>query len=554
MRRQLLLVVAAGWSVVLSQLPTQASDPKQVAADEQRLKAVNLKTDDAALLAFLRGRTPTEEERSRIEALIVQLGATPFRMREKATAELIAQGPIALESLRQGLNDMDLEVSRRCEVCLQKIRDRDVPGDVPGACVRLLGARKTAGAVEVLLAYLPLADNEPLADDIRNSLAELAVQNGKVDKALLAALTSKSAVCRAAAGEALAKSGAVEHKKAVRSLLEDVDTNVRWRVATALVLSKDAEAVPAMIDLLVGTTQSQAWQIEDVLFRLVEGKTPPTVALGLDEVSRKKCRDSWQAWWKENGKGIDLAVLQQKQRLLGYTTLVLLDQGRIVEVDGDANVRWQIDNVNFPLDIQVLPGDKVLIAEYHGNRVTERNFKGDIVWEYAFDGPQVAQRLSNGHTFIAGRYQLVEIDPVGKQVFTYNATGEGIMKCMKLPNGEILCLFEDGKVARIDSTRKEVSSFHVDIGMKLFGGRIYALPNGNVLIPHNAENKVVEYDGTGKEVWKVKIDQPIAAVRLPNGNTIVTSMNQNRAVELYPDGTEVWQFRALSRVTRAIRR
>jgi HEAT repeat protein len=556
MRRHSLLLLATACLAVLGQLPTRASDPKQVAADEQRLKAVNLKTDDAALLAFVRARTLSDDERTKIEALITQLGATAFRTREKATAELIAKGPVVMELLRQGINDPDLEVSRRCELCLQKIKERDVPGDVPAAVVRLLVARKTPGAVEALLAYLPFTDSETVSDEIRTALAELAVQDGKADKTLIAALKDKLAARRAAAGEALARAGAVGYKKAVEALLQDPDIHVRWRVAMALVLAKDANAVPPLIDLLVGTTQTQAWQIEDVLYRLAEGKeSPPAVALGTDEASRKKCRDSWQAWWKENGKGIDLAVLGQKQRLLGYTTLVLLDQGRILEVDGNDNVRWQIDNVEFSLDVQVLPGDKVLIAEYHGNKVTERNFKGEVVWQHLFDGPQMAQRLPNGNTFIAGRYRIMEVDAGGKQVFLYHAPGgDGIMKCMKVNNGEVVCLFEDGKVARIDAKGKELSSFHVELGMKLFGGRIHALANGHVLIPHHAENKVVEYDSNGKDVWSVKIDQPIAAMRLPNGNTIVTSMNQNRAVEFDRAGKEVWQYRANTRVTRAIRR
>jgi hypothetical protein len=179
--------------------------------------------------------------------------------------------------------------------------------------------------------------------------------------------------------------------------------------------------------------------------------------------------------------------------LLGYTTMILLDQNRIIEVDGNDKdkIRWQIDGVNFPLDIQVLPGDRVLVAEYNGNLVTERNFKGEILWKYSFVGPQMAQRLANGNTFIAGRSLVVEVDPSGKKVLERNLGGiDGIMKCTKVPSGEIVCLFEDGKVARFDAQGKELTSFYVELGMKLFGGRIQVLTNGNVLIPHNLENKV----------------------------------------------------------------
>jgi hypothetical protein len=50
------------------------------------------------------------------------------------------------------------------------------------------------------------------------------------------------------------------------------------------------------------------------------------------------------------------------------------------------------------------------------------------------------------------------------------------------------------------------------------------------------------------------VEEPVAAVRLPNGNTLVTSMTQNRAVELDRAGKEVWQYKGETRVTRAFRR
>ena len=126
---------------------------------------------------------------------------------------------------------------------------------------------------------------------------------------------------------------------------------------------------------------------------------------------------------------------------------------------------------------------------------------------------------------------------------------------MKLPNGEIACLTDEARIVRLDTTGKELHSFTISLGTQLFGGRIHMLPSGRVLIPHNAENKVVEYDASGKAVWEVTIDQPIAAMRLPNGNTLVTTMLPGRgAVEFDRTGTEVWTYRTTTRVTRAIRR
>jgi outer membrane protein assembly factor BamB len=123
-----------------------------------------------------------------------------------------------------------------------------------------------------------------------------------------------------------------------------------------------------------------------------------------------------------------------------------------------------------------------------------------------------------------------------------------------LANGDVVCLTTAPRVVRLDAHRKEVKTFPVNLANRLFGGRIHMLPNGRVLVPHNLENKVVEYDASGKAVWEVSIEQPIAAMRLPNGNTLVTTMTQNRAVEFNRSGTEVWQFRSDTRVTRALRR
>lgn len=536
--------------------PTGADGPRQVAADEKRLEGAGLKHDGAALLAFFRERSLTDAERANIELLINRLGARSFKSREQAAAELVARGPVVVELLRAHLKDIDPEVIRRAEQCIDRIKTKDHPPEVALAAARLLVQRKPAGTIEVLLAYLPFADNEAIADEARAGLANLAVADGKPAPALVSALTDKHPVRRAAAGEALCRAKATSQKDAVARLLRDPEPTVRLRVALALTLAEDRKAVQELIDLLVPLPQAQAWQAEDILFRLAAGKNPPTVALGADPESRKKCRDAWDRWWKENGAAVDLAKLGEMPRLLGHTVIVLLDMNRVLEVDGEGKTAWKLDGVIFPLDIEYLPNDRILVAEYHAAQVAERDVKTNrIMWRYPVTGPLVAQRLANGNTFIVTDSQLLEVDRGHKQVFTFSfPDGQKIMKGMKLANGEIVCLTHDARVVRLDSTGKELKSFPVSLGTKLFGGRIHMQPNGRVLVPHNAENKVVEYDVNGKQIWEVAIDQPIAATRLPNGNTLVTSMSQNRAVEFDRNGTQVWEYRASTRVTRAVRR
>jgi hypothetical protein len=563
MNRRVYLLLAAPL-VLLPARAAPADGPRQVAADERRLQDAKLKHDGPALLAFLRQRSLTDLERANIELLIHRLGARAYREREQAAAELIARGPVVVEQLKEHLKGADAEVARRAEKCIERIKEKDVPAEVPAAAVRLLVERKPAGAAAALLAYLPYADNDSVAEEARAGLAALAVREGKPDQVLVDALADRNPVRRGAAGEALARANVAAQKPAVEKLLKDPDATVRFRVAMALTLGGDRKAVPELIDLLEPLPQALAWQAEDVLYRMAEGKDPPGVSLGADAAGRKECRAAWAKWWQQHGPAVNLAKLRESPRLLGYTVLVLLDMGRVLEADTDKSVRWQVNGLEFPLDVQYLPGDRILVAEYRGSRVTERTLKGEVKWQKFLNGPSgplMAQRLANGNTFIATEQQLIEVDRNGKDVFSSSFdSGESIMKALKLPNGEMVCLvgvvrgLGPARVVRLDGKGKELKSFTVNLGTRLSGGRIDVLPNGRVLLPHNAENRVVEYDSNGKAVWQVEIEQPVAATRLPNGNTLVTTMTQNRAVEFDRNGAEVWRYQGNTRVTRAVRR
>ncbi len=534
--------------------PVAAAEPDPAARDEQILKDAKVGSDGPALLDLFRKRTVTDADLTKVKALIKQLGDDSFAARQKATNELVAVGPLAVPLLRQALADPDIEIVRRAEDCLRQI-DEGHSAAVAAAAARLIAVRKPPGAVEVLLAYLPSADDEYVADAVRGALAANAVRDGKADPALVAALTDKAPVRRAGAAVALARADLADQKPAVRKLLEDPEAAVRLRVGLALAAAKDKDAVPVLIQLLAELPAAQLWPVEDLLYRLAEDKAPAVTA-GTDEASRKRFRDAWAAWWKDNGDKADLAKLDAEPALLGYTTMILLDQNKIIEMDANKKLRWSIDDVQFPLDAQVLPGDRILVTENQGNRVTERDFKGKILWQKAIDAPTMAQRLPNGNTFICTRPKLVEVDRDGKEVFTLNAPdGELFMRAQRLRNGDIACVTSAYRFQRFDPTGKKLNSFAVDI--RTFGGRIEVLPNGCVLVPQYSANRVVEQDAQGNVVWEVKTPfaNPIAAVRLTNGNTLVTSMNpQAPAVELDRDGNKVWEYVPEMRVTRAWRR
>jgi outer membrane protein assembly factor BamB len=246
--------------------------------------------------------------------------------------------------------------------------------------------------------------------------------------------------------------------------------------------------------------------------------------------------------------------------MLDRTLVLLLDKGVVMELDKEKKERWQFGELQFPLDIQYLPGERVLVAEQEGGRVTERNTKGEVLWEKKFEQPLMAQRLRNGNTVMANRTQILEVDRTGKEVSSYiPQDGSSIMRAVKLRNGDLALITSpqivgagQAQFVRIDGRGKQVATFNVAVGTS--GGRVDVLPNGNVLIPIMHSDKVVEYDPTGKAVWEVNVSQPIVATRLPNGNTLVTSMKERRAVEFDRQGKEVWEYKADTRVTRALRR
>ena len=266
-------------------------------------------------------------------------------------------------------------------------------------------------------------------------------------------------------------------------------------------------------------------------------------------------RKVWKAWWDDNGAHVDANRLEKAARTLGYTLIVLLDQGRVLELDSANHPRLQIDRLEFPLDAQLLPNGNVLVAEHNGNRVTERNSKNEIVWQQRIEGPLAAQRLANGNTFIASRSQVIEVDRNGKETANFERpNGEAVMKAKKLPNGDIALVTQLGttRFVLLNAKGQVLRGFNVDL--RYSGGRIDVLPNGNLLLPEAGNNRVVELDKSGGVVWQVNAEQPIAAVRLPNGHTLITSMSDHRAVEVDGNGKEVWQYRQDTRVTRAFRR
>jgi hypothetical protein len=196
------------------------------AADAERtLKAARQGVDGPALLASLRAQGRSEADRARVKGLIKKLADESFQEREKAQAELIRLGSVAVPQLREAAREdnEDAEVARRARTCLEKITEhaeeaRRQEGAV-AAALRLVALRKPEGAAEVLLGLAPSLTEPALAQQLREALAAVAVRDGKPDPAVEKAREDKEPARRAAAAAALGRDGGAFARQPGRRLL-----------------------------------------------------------------------------------------------------------------------------------------------------------------------------------------------------------------------------------------------------------------------------------------------------------------------------------------------
>jgi hypothetical protein len=522
------------------------------------LKEAKVATDGKGLLAYFRSRTLTEEDKAKLAGLVRKLGDELFKVREQAGRDLQAAGRAAVPFLRAAVNDPDLEIAKRSRRILESILEgAELP--ITAAAAYVLADRKPDGALEALLAYIPFAGDDSVEEAVRTAVVKLGVRGGKADDKLMAALADKDTVRRAAAAFAVGKATG-EQRQSLTKLFKDSEARVRFEAASALVPAGEKSAVPVICALLDDGPAALAWQAEDLLFR-VAGERAPKATLGTGEMaSRKKARETWEDWWKKNAAKIDLAKINLEEAQLGINLIAELGgnnggQGRVWACGNDGKSRWSIDCMG-PVDARLLRGGRVLIAEHHGQRVTERDQKGKVLWETKLNNSPVScQRLTNGNTFIATYNEICEVSRDGKKVYTHNMNNNMLFWAEKLRNGNILYVGSNNQIVEMSTAGKEVRT----VSLANTGGTggwagVDPLPNGHYVVALYGSQKVVEVDASGKVVWeKGGVQNPTYAMRLRNGNVLATSTNNQLLIEYDRAGKEVWKQQTTGRPFRVRR-
>ena len=521
-------------------------------AEEDALRRVGLPADGPTLLTLFRKRTPDADSQARIQSLIGQLGSDSFSEREDASEELAGYGLAAVGLLRAATQNADLEIRRRARDALAIIEKNDLSSDVLIAALRVLGQRKPARMAEVLLDYAPHSADAEITEELCQALAYAALLDRRdagptrdADPRLVQALNDKSPIKRAIAASALCIGGCRKQLPAVRRLLREPDPHVRRRVALALLEARDKAAVPVLIDLLAELPPAEAEHIEAMLSQ-VAGDTAPKGSL---DAARGKYRDAWAEWWKQQEAKIDLEKIELSLHWRGYTLAVCMTAfrgrgarfGSVLELDAHGRTRWQIKGLSYPVDAQVIDERRVLVTESRQGRVTERNHNGDILRSITVpELPLEARRLSNGNTLITTGSRVFEIDRNDKEVWTANGNRfDAIAAACPLRGGEIGICYQSGEFVRVDRNGKTLASFRIGRSLRRNFAHIQGLPNGHILVPLFDNNKVVEFDENGREVWSVPYPRPTCAQRLPNGRTLVASYGNASFSELDKSGREV---------------
>jgi HEAT repeat protein len=536
---QALQAVAQEWAPLLT-FPRDDEVTRRIRRDAWAAWWRN--TDGPALLAAFRRRTLSPEQADQIRALVAQLDHKVYARREAAVATLVARGPAVVPLLRQALPGATLEQVRRIQVCLKRIAASADQKTLPPVAARLLTLRRPPGAEEALLAYLPFTDDTLMQWEVVKALKGFAARGATPNPVLVKALSDRDPRRRAAAAEVLTGAGKGEARAAVRKLLADPDPTVRLRAAVALACAADRDAVPVLIDLAADLPADRRWQAEEILHHLAGAKAPQREPAE-NAAALQRYRDAWRAWWRENGPMTRLAPQPVPPPLLGFTVIAaVIDQNRansrVLEVDQHGKVRWQFDGVNFPVDVHVLPGDRVLISEHYGRRVTERDFRGNILWQKN-DLPALpynVQRLANGNTFVCTSVGLMEFDAAGKTVLDIRAA---CIAACKTPDGQMIYLTRGGKCVRLDAAGKQLKSF-VSGQDNSTGCQIDFTPRGRILVGKPSQNAIEEFDLEGKSLWQ-RVRTGSATV-MRNGHVIQVNYGAGSVAEFDRAGRGVWQY------------
>jgi hypothetical protein len=550
----------------------KTGDAPDDSTDEEALKPAGLSPDDGKrLVEYIKQRTLSDADQSKIAEIINRFGSDDFEDRVKAAEEIELYGPAAVAPLKAAASSRDPEVSYRARAALKRMAK--IPhASVAAAAVRAIVKLKPEGAAQALIGFLPLADDESLVELIRDVLPSLAVRNGKAEPALIAAMSDPSVVRRSAAYQALTVGGPSGERIRIKdafpllkaAVRKDPDADARFVALWNLLLTtREKEFIADLIELTPKLARGRIWQLEDILLQMA-GTHPANGRFGNTPEALTRARDAWLSWWNEKQSKVDLAKIELKPRIQGVIDVLEMDvsglgNSRVVSLGPDLKEKWRIVGLNGnPSGLLILPNDRLLLAEL--NQITERSFSGNVLNRRNVIQPLVIQKGADDGFLVFSRSQVHEYDKNWASVQFYRRNANDVLSGTRLPGGDVLVVTTTNQAQgpncfRLDGKLKEIKSY--TLGQMHLHQWMDAIDDDHILVCEL--DRVAEYDlKTGKQTWSYPCHQPTSCQRLLNGNTLVALLNASdqQIREVDPAGEVVWDYKAKdnNRIGRARQR
>ncbi len=508
-----------------------------VARSRDLLRDAGFRPDASGALAYLQSWLPDPQRQARLRGYLAQLGDDDFDRREEASRQLRQAGPAVLADLRRAADSSDPEVRRRARDLLEQV-DRE-PGELVIAACRLLRDAKLPQADAVLLRFAPFAPDEASEAVLLETVGHLGLT-----PAVRAALTDAQPLTRRAAVCALGAAGEPA-RLLLLTALTDPDRAVRCEAGRSLARLGERAGLPALVEALARGTPTLAGRAEETLWRIAREQAPPILLRGGKD--REPCRLGWETWLKEHGNTVDPRRFLLDEQPRGW--IVVADDASIGQSPGSVRILdlkgklvRLIEKLESPADVQLLAGDRLLIAEHWSNRVTERDLQGRVLWEHKLlDKPVVALRLLDGGTLMASYAEIREVARDGTVRYSFQPDKGMIYGLVKLPNGHLLFITGAGAICEADrrgTILREFKPEKYSEGASYWAG-IELLAPGRYLLALSGSDRVVEVNDQGKILWEAEIGKPTYASRLADGTTLVACVDDRKVVVLNSKGKAI---------------
>jgi HEAT repeat protein len=538
--------------------PTSPSDP-----DEGMLRKAHIRTDNRGLLRYLSIASPSS---ARLRRLIEELGSDNFQKREEAVALLEEIGSAGESLLREAARSTDPEVARRARLCLRRIQQNRNPR-LPEAAVRLLVRRHPAGVIKALISCLP-AQTVGQEEEVVYGLYELTKKEGKIDPALMKALTDPQPSRRASSALIVGRWGEERQRAALRTLLSDAVPLVRLRTAQGLLAAHDLSGLPALVGLLTETDAALAWQAEELL-HWAAGTTAPKPTVGAASPNeRRRCQTAWREWLRSQAPHLNRSQLgvgvRRPELLLVHETFGSrngLTSFYATLYGCDDTARWQLSLPDSNSQCWIFPGNRILTL---GSEVIEHELSGKIVWR-ARQCANDCQRLADGTTVLMSQNDFLELDSAGRTMYSMQAAIRAHPSLNMCPPAAVLRradsyplaieISRDGRAWLVDydrTTGREIERMLIKqkaedkLGLVENGGIVQVwpqeLPNGNLFVP--LKDQLIEVNRSGTIVRRLPFRHVGWGTRLRNGNTLIGVNRRTpcpRIVEVNRAGRIIWQ-------------